>query len=156
MESLEQIQKLLHDPGLLFTQVLTIGVSVISGLLVLWIDRLIRWIIRIIRGSRRTSRFLDEAGLLADPALLTAHNFQTVIQWLKFIAMLLLFAALIAYVNFAWLSRSKYERSDPTFLTTVVPFVYLGFWVACLWLGGKASFYAAISGTPTEHYESDT
>ncbi len=58
MESLEQIEKLLHDPGLLFTQVLTIGVSVISGLLVLWIDRLIRWIIRIIRGSRRTSTLL--------------------------------------------------------------------------------------------------
>ncbi len=113
-------------------------VDITIGVLAARVDR---WFAA--RAHRKSSADLSE--LLADPELLTAHNFQTLIHFCKFVAMLLLLFALRISVDMTWLSRGRFDRSDTTLLSHVAPVVYMGMWFSCLWFGVKASYYSTVS-----------
>jgi|GEM_PF-4670204 hypothetical protein len=103
--------------------------------------------------SARVDRWMDGQShhkscvdkLVNDPALLTMHQFQAVIYFLKLIVALILFVAVRLYISLAWLARGRADRSDTTFLTNDLPIVYIGLWFLCCWWGWQASSYATTS-----------
>jgi hypothetical protein len=72
--------------------------------------------------------------LLSEHVLLTAHNFQTVIWLLLFVAGFTAFLYMRVYIGFTTTGRSPYDKGDTTFLNIVLPTVYLLLGLLCVGL----------------------